>query len=253
MGIKFLNTVLVSDIRPEPGSTIKILSPNSITKIGDPDEEEFGTLVQVDDREGKERITLKGSNTINFSNYISTSSRTSLGSINPIQNFYPDIGNGQDTTTDLGVDQSGQVVRTTQEATISMSASQVNSLTTSVAGTTLLLAPGSNKFVIVEKVTFMLFFSSNTAMSATQKYEIRQDSTASDVLAVLNGAKINNMTSNGSTVGLYEHDTGFSSLNRVYSPNKTVTINRTATSNLPESATKLIVKIRYRVYDSASF
>ena len=93
--------------------------------------------------------------------YTATATATGATAINPNQNFYP-LGNNSDTTTDLAVDQSGKVVRTTQEATWDLTRAQVDALTTSTTGTTLISAPGlSSQFIIIEKVTFLILFSYN--------------------------------------------------------------------------------------------
>ena len=59
--------------------------------------------------------------------YTATATTTGATPINPIQNFYPS-GTGSDTTTDLAVDQAGNVVRTTQEATWNLTRTQVDAL-----------------------------------------------------------------------------------------------------------------------------
>ena len=190
--------------------------------------------------------------------YTSTSYKTSITSINPIQNFYPSSGNGSDTTTDLGVDQSGNLVRTTQEATWRLTAAQVNAITTSTNGVTLLSAPGtSNLFVIVEKITFMIEYSYNgSQMSGTQQYQIKQNGNQSDIIAVMRGDKVNDIVYQGGNVsnyGIYEHDNGYASLNRTYLPNTSVVIRRSTTSALPTSVSKMFIKMRYRVYDAVTF
>ena len=190
--------------------------------------------------------------------YTSTSYKTSITSINPIQNFYPSSGNGSDTTTDLGVDQSGNLVRTTQEATWRLTAAQVNAITTSTNGVTLLSAPGtSNLFVIVEKITFMIEYSYNgSQMSGTQQYQIKQNGNQSDIIAVMRGDKVNDIVYQGGNVsnyGIYEHDNGYASLNRTYLPNTSVVIRRSSTSALPTSVSKMFIKMRYRVYDAVTF
>ena len=82
--------------------------------------------------------------------YTATATATGATAINPIQNFYPS-GTGSDTTTDLAVDQAGNVVRTTQEATWKLTRAQVDNITTSTTGTTLLSAPGSSNLFTLFK------------------------------------------------------------------------------------------------------
>ena len=151
--------------------------------------------------------------------YTATATTTGATPINPIQNFYPS-GTGSDTTTDLAVDQAGNVVRTTQEATWNLTRTQVDALTTSTTGATLISAPGSSSlFVIIEKVTILILFEWNgNKMATAQQYQIMQDGNVSDV-----------------------------------NPNKATTIRRLTTDALNTAVENMIIKIRYRVYDTATF
>ena len=169
---------------------------------------------------------------------------------------------GADTTCDIGVDEKGNVVRTTQEATWNLNRTNYNSLTTSAGGSTLLSAPGTNKFIIVEKVTWLVKYTYNGSNSYAaptgQFFEIRQSGGSSDTLAVLSYKHLNsilfgNGSGGGARYGIYEHDTGFSTLNRVYKPNQAVTINRKTTATLPTNIAFIILKIRYRVFDAGTF
>ena len=143
--------------------------------------------------------------------YTATATATGATAINPNQNFYPS-GPGSDTTTDLAVDQAGNVVRTTQEATWNLTRAQV--------------------------------------------YQILQDGNVADEIAVINGQRINDIAFAGgsaNTSGIYEHDTGYSTLNRTYKPNTATTIRRVNTGALNTGITNMLIKIRYRVYDTATF
>ena len=189
--------------------------------------------------------------------YTATATAAGATAINPIQNFYPS-GAGSDTTTDLAVDQAGNVVRTTQEATWSLTRAQVDALTTSTTGATMISAPGSaNLFIIIEKVTFLILFAFNeNKMSTSQQYQILQDGNVADQIAVINGQRINDIAfagGNTNTSGIYEHDTGYSTLNRTYKPNVATTIRRLTTGALNTSITNMLIKIRYRVYDTVTF
>ena len=189
--------------------------------------------------------------------YTATATATGATAINPIQNFYPS-GTGSDTTTDLAVDQAGNVVRTTQEATWNLTRAQVDALTTSTTGTTLISAPGtSSLFIIIEKVTFLILFSYNgNKMPTNQQYQILQDGNVADEIAVINGQRINDIAFAGgstNTSGIYEHDTGYSTLNRTYKPNTATTIRRVNTGALNTGVENMLIKIRYRVYDTATF
>ena len=201
-------------------------------------------------------MAIKFLNQLDAAAYTATATAAGATAINPIQNFYPS-GAKSDTTTDLAVDQNGNVVRTTQEATWKLTRAQVDALTTSTTGTTLLSAPGTNLYVIIEKVTFLIQFVYNgTSMSTTQQYQILQDGNIADNIAILNGTRINNITlpaQPGPSNGIYEHDTGFATLNRTYRPNATTTIRRLNTSALNTAITTMSIKMRYRVYDIATF
>ena len=205
------------------------------------------------------RLTIEAGGSVELNSYTSTSYKSYLTPISPIQNFYPSSGAGSDTTTDLGVDQDGNVVRTTQEATWHLTDTQVDAITTGTTGTTLLSAPGAGLILVVEKVTFMIKFTYDgqpTSMSTTQKYEIKQATNGStNEIAVMNGGKVNDIACQGDPTGagIYEHDTGYSSLNRTYNPNQATVIRRTESSSLPPNVTNMFIKMRYRVYDPSTF
>ena len=206
-----------------------------------------------------QRMVIDTVGALGLNNYTSTSYKSGVTPINPIQNFYPSSGAGSDTTTDLGVDQDGNVVKTTQEATWNLTDTQVDNITTGTTGTTLLSAPGAGLLLVVEKVTFMIKFTYDgqpSGMSTTQKYEIRQATNGSTgEVAVMNGGKVNDIACQGDPTGagIYEHDTGYSSLNRTYYPNKATVIRRTESSSLPPNVTGMSIKMRYRVYDPSTF
>ena len=84
-----------------------------------------------------------------------------------------------------------------------------------------------------------------------------QDGNVSDVIAVINGTRINDIAfaggEEGPSSGIYEHDTGYSTLNRTYNPNKATTIRRLTTDALNTAVQNMIIKIRYRVYDTVTF
>jgi hypothetical protein len=203
-------------------------------------------------------MDINGTGALELSKYTSTSYKSGVTSINPLQNFYPSNGVGSDTTTDLAVDQQGNVVRTTQEATWKLTRDQVDDLTTSTAGTTLLSAPGSsNLFIIIEKVTFLIQFVYNgNQMATSQQYQIIQDGNVADEIAVINGSRINDIAYSGGNTnasGIYEHDTGYSTLNRTYKPNTATTIRRVNGGALNTAISTMSIKIRYRVYDKTTF
>ena len=204
------------------------------------------------------RMVIETNGALELNNYTSTSYKSGVTPINPIQSFYPSNGVGSDTTTDLAVDQQGNVVRTTQEATWKLTRAQVDNITTSTTGTTLLSAPGSsNLFIIIEKVTFLIQFVYNgNQMLTSQQYQIIQDGNIADEIAVINGTRINDIAYSGyniNTSGIYEHDTGYSTLNRTYKPNTATTIRRVNGGALNTAVSTMSIKIRYRVYDKTTF
>ena len=263
-------------VEADSAPSIQILSPNTQTqaiKFGDPQDGDVGRIsYNHASNEMKfvtnagDKATINSDGLLKLNEYTSTSTGTSVSAINPIQNLYPSNGIGSDTTTDLGVDQEGNVVRTTQEATWKLTAAQVNAITTSTSatGTTLISAPGAGLLLIVEKVTFMITFTQDNTpnpMSATQQYQIKQldNGAGPGIVGVIRGDKVNDIIGQGDPdgSGIYEHDTGFASLNRIYMPNTPTFIRRTesgaSSSNLPPNVTHMSIKIRYRVYDPATF
>ena len=185
-------------------------------------------------------------------------------SIDPIQSQYPSAttpsGNpvdNADTTTDLAVDQAGNVVRTAQEATWTLTAAQINNLPTTAGGVELIEAPGTGLYVIIEKVTFLINYThDNGSMATAQRYEINQDGNVSDSIAVINGTRINGIVvagGNTNTHGIYEHDNGYATLNRSYKPNAATTIRKQTTDDCATAIDKMTIKMRYRVYDVDTF
>ena len=192
--------------------------------------------------------------------YTTTNTSTNPSTaVNPVQTFNPAGGVLSDTTTDIGVMANGNVVGTTQEATFSYTRAQIDALPTGNNGGRILLnAPGANKFIIVEKATFQLNYNYNGGqMSASQRYEIQQDGSQSDTIAVMNGTRVNDITyqsgASSYNYGIFEHDSGYATLNRTYQPNKAVTFRRTSTSGLASSVAQIRIKLRYRLWDATTF
>ena len=131
------------------------------------------------------------------------------------------------------------------------------------SGYTLISAPGTNKFVVVEKASFLIYYSyNNTTTSTNQRYEIDQDSNDpnnADLVAYINGEQINSIVyANGAAssynYGMYENDTGRSTLNRTYRPNKATTLRRISSSySLATAIISFKIKLRYRVWDVTTF
>ena len=131
-------------------------------------------------------------------------------------------------------------------------------------GYTLLSAPGSNKFVIVEKASFLIYYSYNgTTMNTSQRYEIDQDANDpnnADLVAYITGEQINTIVygfnggASSYNYGMYENDTGRSTLNRSYLPNKSTRLRReNSLLSLPTSVISVRIKLRYRVWDASTF
>jgi len=209
--------------------------------------------------------TLGCSSNLLLNGYIATNtSSTPNSGVGPIQNFSPSGGNMSDTTSDLGTMANGNVVRTAQEATFEFTRAEMNALpTANGSGITLLKSPGTNKYVIVEKATFLVNYSYNTNQtSINQRYEIDQDSNDAndaDLVAYITGETLNSITyANGAasaySSGMYENDTGRSTLNRTYRPDKETTLRRVSSSlNISTAVTSIRIKLRYRVWDTATF
>ena len=221
--------------------------------------------------DGTSETELRANNVVGFKinssgqmflpHYTTTNTSTTPNSgVNPVQNFNPAGGVMSDTTTDLGAMANGNVVATTQEATFSFTRAQIDALPTSTnSGVTLLNAPGANKFIIVEKATFLLNYNYNGGMMSTnQKYEVQQDGSQSDTIAVLPGTRVNDITvqsgASSFNYGIFEHDSGYATLNRTYQPNKAVTFRRTSGSSaLASSVAQIRIKLRYRVWEAGTF
>ena len=202
---------------------------------------------------------------IKFSDYTAdaTEFSSTITSIEPNQNNVPASGAGNDTTTDLAVDQTGNVVRTTQEATWLLTKAQIDGLASGSSGAvTLIQSAGANKFVLVEKATFLINYAYNGGtMNSGQSYNIKQDGNKTDNIAILPATKVLDVVKDGQssgagnsdTYGIYEADTGHSILNRSYKPDKAITFSKNNSSTLATAVTSITIKIRYRVYDVASF
>jgi hypothetical protein len=213
----------------------------------------------------QERVRFYGTGGLKLNAY-STNNTSSIpnSGVNPIQTFNPANGSMSDTTTDLGVMANGDVVGTAQEATFEFTRNEMNALpTANGSGITLISAPGTNKFVVVEKASFLIYYSyNNTTTSTNQRYEIDQDSNDpnnADLVAYINGEQINSIVyANGAAssynYGMYENDTGRSTLNRTYRPNKATTLRRISSSySLATAIISFKIKLRYRVWDVTTF
>jgi len=225
------------------------------------DSEDLGTvLFSV----GTSGTNVAVTNQLLLNGYTATNTSSTPGTgVAPVQNYSPAGGIMSDTTSDLGTMANGNVVRTAQEATFEFTRAEMNALATgNNGGTTLINAPGSNKFVMIEKATFLIYYSYNsTTVSTSQRYEIQQDSddpNNADLVAFMTGETVNaivyaNGAASAYNYGTYENDTGRSTLNRTYRPNKATTLRRITTSSLATAVTSIRIKLRYRVWEATTF
>jgi len=190
-------------------------------------------------------------NSLELKSYTATAVST-IGPIDPIQNNYAST---QDTLASLCVDPSGDVVRGEQEATFTFTTAQLNG----TLGQTLISAPGAGKAVVVTYTDYMMTYT--TPGTTTNGLEIRQANYASAnaSVSVLPSLRFNEIvatpfaTSNG--IGFYTRDipTGSGSQGRTYAPNKPTTIHKQNAGTYPAGLTSISIKIRYRVFDVATF
>jgi hypothetical protein len=192
------------------------------------------------------KMTLQKSLGIIFNKYTATAVNASNGSVSPNQSFQAPT---QDTLANLCVDTSGNVVRGSQEATFTFTRAQLNAGFGS-GGTTLIDAPGANKFVVVEETNWMLYFTGSG--NQTNELEIRQAATASNSpVSRFVSTRMNEIISMGGGVGMYSRDVP--ELQRVYKVNQATTMSIIQSPNFGSNITKISVKVKYRVYDSGTF
>lgn len=177
------------------------------------------------------------------------------GSLSPNQNYQAST---QDTLADLTVDPSGNVVRGMQEGTWTFTKAQLDG----TLGMTLISAPGTNKAVLVYESSWMIKYNATGAISANQKYEIRQASnTGIGIVTVLPGAKINEILSNGQTMppggasayGFYSRDVPADAGGRTFKTNTATTLHKNVSNQLPGGVQTVSIKLRYRIYDATTF
>jgi hypothetical protein len=191
-------------------------------------------------------------NSLDFKSYTATAVSTT-GPIDPIQNNYAPT---QDTLATLCVDTSGNVVRGEQEATFTFTTAQLNG----TLGQTLISAPGAGKAVVVTYTDYMMTYT--TTGSTTNDLEIRQANLASPTASVsrLPALRFNEIVNNSQAgvapfYGFYTRDipTGAGSQGRTYSVNSPTTIGKVNAGTWPAGLTSVSIKIRYRVFDVATF
>ena len=189
-----------------------------------------------------------------LSDFTSNSVATT-GSLSPNQNYQAST---QDTLADLTVDPSGNVVRGMQEGTWTFTKAQLDG----TLGMTLISAPGVNKAVIVYESSWMIKYNATGAISANQRYEIRQASNVGvGVVTILPGAKINEILSNGQTMpgggasayGFYSRDVPADVGGRTFKTNTATTLHKNVSNQLPTGVETVSIKLKYRIYDATTF
>ena len=191
-------------------------------------------------------------NSLELKSYTATAVSTT-GPIDPIQNNYAPT---QDKLATLCVDTSGNVVRGEQEATFTFTTAQLNG----TLGQTLISAPGAGKAVVVTYTDYMMTYT--TTGSTTNNLEIRQANlaSASASVSLLPSLRFNEVVNNSQAgvapfYGFYTRDipTGAGSQGRTYAVNAPTTIHKQNAGTYPAGLTSVSIKIRYRVFDVATF
>ena len=181
-----------------------------------------------------------------YTSYTSSSTGTTGTSVSPNQNFQ---AASSDSLANLCVDDTGDVVRGSQEATFTFTRAQLN-VGFGSGGTTLINAPGANKFVVVEETNWMLFHEGSG--NQTNELEIRQSAVASNApVSRFVSTRMNEIISMGNGVGMYSRDVP--ELQRVYKVNQPTTMSIIQSPAFGSNIIKISVKIKYRVYDSGTF
>ena len=181
-----------------------------------------------------------------YTAYTSSSTGTTGTSVSPNQNFQAE---SSDSLANLCVDDTGDVVRGSQEATFTFTRAQLNTGFGS-GGTTLIDAPGADKFVVVEETNWMLFHEGSG--NQTNELEIRQAASASNApVSRFVAARMNEIIGLGNGVGMYSRDVP--ELQRIYKVNQPTTLSIIQSPNFGSNILKISVKIKYRVYNSGTF
>ena len=217
--------------------------------------------------DGKGRVSLVSDNkaeitvdkgTIAFDNYTATAVATT-GSLIPNQ------GNQavtEDTLALLAVDPDGNVVRGSQEGTWTFTKAQLDALaTTTSGGTQLIQAPGANKAVIVEESNWMIKYSGTGSMSQNG-FEIRQSTIvlADAGISRIPSGQINNImnsaqgTPTNPSYGFYARDLPqYNNDGRTYKTNAQTVLMRINTNPTPANLVSISIKLKYRLFDAATF
>ena len=171
-------------------------------------------------------------------------------SVDPNENYQP----AQPIAAELCIDDSGNVVRGSQEATITLTRAQLNG----TLSNTLIAAPGAGKFVVVEETTYLIRYS-GTSSSTGPNLEIRQpfNNSANTTVSKLPGlvvAAIMNQPGGGAGTGISTRDvpTGGSD-SRSYNPNIATTLHKTSNTQYVSNLISISFKLKYRLFDESTF
>jgi hypothetical protein len=108
----------------------------------------------------------------------------------------------------------------------------------------------------------MIKYNATGAISANQRYEIRQASNVGvGVVTILPGAKINEILSNGQTMpgggasayGFYSRDVPADVGGRTFKTNTATTLHKNVSNQLPTGVETVSIKLKYRIYDATTF
>ena len=168
----------------------------------------------------------------------------------------------EDTLAILSVDPDGNVVRGSQEGTWTFTKAQLDALaTTTSGGTQLIQAPGANKAVIVEESNWMIKYSGTGSMSQNG-FEIRQSTIvlADAGISRIPSGQINNImnsaqgTPTNPSYGFYARDLPqYNNDGRTYKTNAQTVLMRINTNPTPANLVSISIKLKYRVFDTATF
>ena len=198
-------------------------------------------------------IELKNTGQLDLGAYTATSYQAgSSGTLSPTQNFQPGSSIGDDTLTSLTVDGDGNVVRGSQEATWSFTRAQLNALSNTRVN--LLAAPGTNKCLCVEESNWLI--ESNSSASGSFTSDITCEIAGATVFSVatrITKARLTTMAGsvfNG--IGIYTRDVPETDKQLQFNQPMTIRIPG-GTNQFPAKLISVRLKIKYRVFDKATF
>ena len=165
----------------------------------------------------------------------------------------------EDTLAILSVDPDGNVVRGSQEGTWTFTKAQLDALgTTTATGNTLIQAPGADKAVIVEESNWMVKYSGTGAYVSDNSFIVIQSSNITNAeVTRLPSGQIDNIMAVAPvnpSYGFYSRDLPLYNLDgRTYKTNEPTEFIRVNTTNTPANLVSISIKLKYRVFDTATF